>query len=92
VKSAAIISAAIIAAALVAMMGLYLYFSPYHSCMRTLLSAEYEPADAALACLHGVEPPDDNRPALGGLHARTAPAALVKENGPIGPSVAQSMK
>ena len=48
-------AAAILAAAFVAVMALYLYFSPYHSCVRALTAAEYEPAEAALACLHGAE-------------------------------------
>ena len=77
-----ILSAAIIATALVAMMGLYLYFSPYHSCVRALLAAEYEPADAALACLHGVEPDSDSAPAFGGSRARhEAPPQLVRNAG-----------
>ena len=54
-KSAVIISTAMVALALLAMMGLYLYFSPYHSCVRALTAAEYEPSEAALACLHGVD-------------------------------------
>jgi hypothetical protein len=76
-KSAVILSAAIIATALVAMMGLYLYFSPYHSCMRTLVAADHEPADAALACLHGVERESDPEPAFGGFRARQGSAARV---------------
>lgn len=48
-------AAAILAVALVVSMALYLYFSPYRSCVRALSAAEYEPAEAALACLHGAE-------------------------------------
>jgi len=62
-KSTVIIATALVAAALVAVMGLYLYFSPYHSCVRVLVAAEYTPADAALACLHGIEPEDKAEPA-----------------------------
>ena len=62
-KSAVIISTALIAAALIAVMGLYLYFSPYQSCVRALLADDYTPADAALACLHGIEPEDKAEPA-----------------------------
>ena len=51
------------------MMGLYPYFSPYHSCVRALLAAEHEPADAALACLHGIERESDTAPAFGGSRA-----------------------
>jgi hypothetical protein len=79
-----ILSAAIIATALVAMMGLYLYFSPYQSCVRTLLAADHEPADAALACLHGVERESDAEPAFGGASAgHEAPARFVL-NGRLG--------
>jgi predicted acyl esterase len=74
-KSAVILSAAIIATALVAMMGLYLYYSPYQSCVRALLAADYEPAEAALACLHGVERDTDSEPAYGGSRARHEPRA-----------------
>ena len=52
-------AAAVLAVALVAALGLYLYFSSYHSCVRALVAAEHKSADAALACLHGVEPEDD---------------------------------
>ncbi|MGZ8981017.1 MAG: hypothetical protein ACXW2G_12770 [Burkholderiaceae bacterium] len=77
-----ILSAAIIATALVAMMGLYLYFSPYHSCVRTLLAAEHEPADAVLACLHGAERESDTEPALGGYRAWHDPLArIARSNG-----------
>jgi hypothetical protein len=86
-KSAVILSAAIIATALVAMMGLYLYFSPYHSCVRALLAAEYEPADAALACLHGVERDSDSAPAFGGSRARhDSPPQFVRNTGPALPA------
>ncbi|MGB2818506.1 MAG: hypothetical protein WBA53_10730 [Burkholderiaceae bacterium] len=68
-KSAVILSATIVATAFVAAMGLYLYFSPYHSCVRVLRAADYEPADAALACLHGVERDVDTEPAYGGSRA-----------------------
>ena len=78
-----ILSAAIVAAALVATMGLYLYFSPYHSCVRALLSADYEPADAALACLHGVERDSESAPAFGGSRAwRASPGQLVRNGEP----------
>lgn len=60
-RSAVIISALIVALALVASVALYLYFSPYHACVRALVADDYPPADAALACLHGIEPED--RPA-----------------------------
>jgi hypothetical protein len=79
-KSAVIVSAAIIAATLVAMMGLYLYFSPYHSCVRALLAAEYEPADAALTCLHGPEPSDE-QPSVGGWHAGQSPLRPMVNDG-----------
>lgn len=54
-------AAALLAVALIAAMGMYLYFSSYHSCVRALVAAEYKAADAALACLHGVEPEDDGQ-------------------------------
>ena len=57
-------AAAVLAVALVAAMGMYLYFSSYHSCVRALVAAEYKSADAALACLHGVEPEEDGRSTL----------------------------
>ena len=77
-----ILSATIIATALVAMMGLHLYFSPYHSCVRTLLAADHEPADAALACLHGVERDSDSEPAFGSFRARQgSPARFVRHDG-----------
>ena len=60
-RSAAIVSAVILALALVASVALYLYFSPYQSCVRALVADDYTPADAALACLHGIEP--EERPA-----------------------------
>jgi hypothetical protein len=86
-KSAVILSAAIIATALVAMMGLYLYFSPYHSCVRALLAAEYEPADAALACLHGLERDTDSAPTFGGSRARhEPPPQFVMNAGPALPA------
>jgi hypothetical protein len=74
-KSAVILSAAIVATAFVATMGLYLYYSPYQSCVRALLAADYEPADAALACLHGAERDTDSEPAYGGSRARHEPRA-----------------
>jgi hypothetical protein len=76
-KSAVILSAAIIATSLIAMMGLYLYFSPYHSCVRTLLAADHEPTDAALACLHGVPRDDEAEPAEGGFRAGHMPPGLL---------------
>ena len=82
-----ILSAAIIATALVAMMGLYLYFSPYHSCVRALLATVYEPADAALACLHGVERDSESAPAFGGSRARhESPPQFVRSAGPALPA------
>jgi hypothetical protein len=57
-RSAVIVSAAIVAVAIVAAVGLSLYFSPYHSCVRALVADDYAPADAALACLQGIEPED----------------------------------
>jgi hypothetical protein len=63
VKSTVLLAAAIIAAALIAAVGLYLYFSPYHSCVRALAETGYEPADAALACLQGIEPEESPGPA-----------------------------
>ena len=79
-----ILSATIIATALVAMMGLYLYFSPYHSCVRTLLAADHEPADAALACLHGVEQDSDSEPAFGSSRARQESPARFAQNDKLG--------
>ncbi len=57
-RSAVIVSAAIVALAVVAAVGLSLYFSPYHSCVRALVADDYAPSDAALACLQGIEPED----------------------------------
>jgi hypothetical protein len=62
-------AAAVIAAAIVAAMALYLYFSPYHSCVRTLTATDYEPSEAALACLHG-EVPDPGLQTVGRQFAR----------------------
>ncbi len=62
-RSAVIIAAALVAAAIVAATALTLYFSPYQSCVRALGTSDYTPADAALACLHGIEPEDKGEPA-----------------------------
>jgi hypothetical protein len=63
VKAAIIVSTAIAAAALLGAVALYHYFSPYHSCVRALDAAGYESADAALACLQGIEPEERPEPA-----------------------------
>jgi hypothetical protein len=70
-------SAAIIAVALVAVTGLYLYFSPYHSCVRALTASDYERPEAALACLHG-EVTDPGLQTVGRQFAR-APATMRSE-------------
>lgn len=59
-RSVVIVAVVIVALAVLASVGLSLYFSPYHSCVRALVADDYAPADAALACLQGIVP--DDRP------------------------------
>jgi hypothetical protein len=74
-KSAVIIAAALVSAAIVAATAMTVYFSPYQSCVRVLAAADYSPADAALACLHGLEPEDKGEPASRPFtHTRWTPA------------------
>jgi hypothetical protein len=62
-KSAVIIAAALLSAAIVAATTIVVYYSPYQSCVRALAGSDYTPADAALACLHGLDPEDKGEPA-----------------------------
>ena len=62
-RSAVIIAASLVAAAIVAATAIVVYYSPYPSCVRALGASDYSPADAALACLHGIEPEDKGEPA-----------------------------
>ncbi len=61
-RSAVIIAAALVAIAIVAATGLATYYSPYQSCVRALVADDYSAADAALACLQGIEPEDKSAP------------------------------